>query len=357
MHNLPREEFRMRHIYAAIVVFLIAVSSLTSTVAQGAILYGYRLAGQRIISFDSENPGTLLSDIAANIPLEFTELLGLDFRPATGQLYSLYNNFVTLAVYTVDPVSGIAVRIGSGGLALPGGTAFGMAFNPLVDRIRLIDNLGNNRRYNPTTGDLAGTDTTLAYVAGDPGDPGGPNVTHIAYSTATLNASGLLVTTLYGIDATRNTLVRIGGVDGNPSPNSGAVTTIGSLGVGGNLSGGFVITPRTNKAYAVLNVGAGAQATLYEINLATGAATFRGVVGTGLQIDGLAVKDTSSCYDLDGDGKILPTTDGLLLLRAMLGMTGASVTANALPTPAPPRSTWTAIRNHLNANCGLNFSP
>ncbi len=349
----------MRSIYVITIVFLIAVSSFASTAAQGAILYGYRLAGQRIISFDSDNPGILLSDVATNIPLEFAELFGLDFRPATGQLYSLSSNFLTFRVVTIDPVNGSVTGIGSGGLALPSGTNFGVAFNPLVDLIRLTSNLGSNQRYNPITGVLVATDSALTYAAGDPGGPGAPNVAHIAYSTAALNASGVLATTLYGIDATRNTLVRIGGVDGNPSPNGGVVTTIGPLGISRNLIGGFVITPRTDKAYAVLNVGVGpgAQATLYEINLATGTATSRGLVGTGEQVDGLAVKDTNACYDLDGDGKILPATDGLMLLRALLGMTGASVTANVLPTPTPPRSTWTVIRNYLNSACGMTFSP
>jgi len=55
--------------------------------------------------------------------------------------------------------------------------------------------------------------------------------------------------------------------------------------------------------------------------------------------------------DVDGDGSIHATTDGLILTRVMLGMTGAAVSSAA--APGSPRSTWTDIRNYLNSNCAL----
>jgi uncharacterized delta-60 repeat protein len=56
--------------------------------------------------------------------------------------------------------------------------------------------------------------------------------------------------------------------------------------------------------------------------------------------------------DIDGDGKVLPTTDGLLLARASLGMTGSSVTSGAVGAGAL-RSTWPAIRDFLITQCGM----
>lgn len=56
--------------------------------------------------------------------------------------------------------------------------------------------------------------------------------------------------------------------------------------------------------------------------------------------------------DIDGDGKVLPTTDGLLLARASLGMTGNAVIAGAVGVGAS-RVTWVQIRDHLIMQCGM----
>ena len=66
------------------------------------------------------------------------------------------------------------------------------------------------------------------------------------------------------------------------------------------------------------------------------------------------VASAASCtVDIDGDGAILPTTDGLVLLRAMLGLTDAAALAAA---PGAPRRTWASIRPILVA-CGMNVAP
>lgn len=56
--------------------------------------------------------------------------------------------------------------------------------------------------------------------------------------------------------------------------------------------------------------------------------------------------------DIDGDGKVSPTTDGLLLARASAGMTGNAVTTGAVGVGAQ-RSTWAAIRDYLVMQCGM----
>ncbi|MFN3629248.1 MAG: hypothetical protein ACK4XK_04180, partial [Casimicrobiaceae bacterium] len=58
--------------------------------------------------------------------------------------------------------------------------------------------------------------------------------------------------------------------------------------------------------------------------------------------------------DLDGNGRVDALTDGLMLLRVALGLSGAAVTANALGD-APTRVDWTAIRAYLNSQCGLSL--
>jgi len=60
--------------------------------------------------------------------------------------------------------------------------------------------------------------------------------------------------------------------------------------------------------------------------------------------------------DLDGNGSIDALTDGLLLLRAMFGLTGTSVTNGAIGGGMVARGNWAAIRSYLNGNCGANFA-
>jgi hypothetical protein len=59
--------------------------------------------------------------------------------------------------------------------------------------------------------------------------------------------------------------------------------------------------------------------------------------------------------DVDGNGVIDAATDGLMIVRAMLGFNAEAIVAGALGS-APPVGTWrntaAAIRSHLNAVCG-----
>ncbi len=60
--------------------------------------------------------------------------------------------------------------------------------------------------------------------------------------------------------------------------------------------------------------------------------------------------------DIDGDGKVLATTDAVLLARVALGVTGNAVMAGALGVGAT-RTTWTGIRDYLVSQCGMNLAP
>jgi hypothetical protein len=74
------------------------------------------------------------------------------------------------------------------------------------------------------------------------------------------------------------------------------------------------------------------------------------IVSTGTQI-------TSCSLDIDGSGGAPnAASDGLMLVRAMLGFTGTEVTNGAVVS-TPPRNTWALIRAYLNANCGTSFAP
>lgn len=65
------------------------------------------------------------------------------------------------------------------------------------------------------------------------------------------------------------------------------------------------------------------------------------------------VKFAPSCsLDIDGDGVINATTDGLILLRAMLGFSGTTALANAVGSGAS-RSTWPQVREYLFDQCRM----
>ena len=60
--------------------------------------------------------------------------------------------------------------------------------------------------------------------------------------------------------------------------------------------------------------------------------------------------------DIDGDGVVSATTDGLMLLRVALGLTGDAVVTNAT-APGAPRNTWALVKPYLVQQCGLALAP
>ncbi len=55
--------------------------------------------------------------------------------------------------------------------------------------------------------------------------------------------------------------------------------------------------------------------------------------------------------DIDGDGLALGSTDGLLLLRSLIGLTGTTATNGAVASLPASRRAWTAARDYLNQTC------
>lgn len=155
---------------------------------------------------------------------------------------------------------------------------------------------------------------------------------------------------------------------GNPLPNTcvGSVTCGGTavvatpsvVGAGGMISPStpvttaagqtvvFTLTPNVARRAAVAGTcGGNLVGNIFTTNLITANCT---VIATFPDV---------GCLDVDGNGVVDPLTDGLMLLRAMFGLTGTSVTNSAIGTGTPSRTTWTTIRTFLNANCGMNFAP
>ena len=90
-------------------------------------------------------------------------LRGIDFRPATGELYGVGSDSI---VYHVSPVTGRTVAEGPAFAPMLNGRFFGVDLNPTVDRIRVTSDAKQNLRLVPDTGALAGADADL-----NPNDP------------------------------------------------------------------------------------------------------------------------------------------------------------------------------------------
>lgn len=252
-------------------------AALATIVAAGALLAGPSSAEQIIgltntntlLSFDSATPGAGSSQIAITGLAAGEQLFDIDFRPANGQLYSLGS---TGTIYTIDPTTGVALLSsvlvadpvndtnGNGLFAGLAGTRFGIDFNPVPDRLRVVSDTGQNLRINVSTG---GTITDLVLNGAS------SRAVSVAYTNADTNpATG---TELYYIDSgSPGTLFE------TAAPNNGTLATVGSLGQNTDDNVGFDVSGVSGTAFTSLTVSGAS--SLFSVNLDTGATTSLGAV-------------------------------------------------------------------------------
>ena len=281
---------------------------------------------------------TFASGLEAALPLTGLNtgdtLVSIDRRPQNGFLYGLgYNAGAgTVQLYSISPTTGIAAPLGATGtfIASDGvtpvpvgagaGTAFGMDFNPTVDRVRVVNSAGQNFRMNPNNG--AFVDGTAGGVLNMDGGINGPTsgVQETAYTNSTANST---VTTQYALDLTTDALCIQ-----NP-PNAGTQTQCQTLSTPVDAVLGFDIAPGINvttasapangSGVAVLKLTGQTNETLANVNLATGAVTALGPIGAG-GITGLAVQQPA------GTRFVGLSADGIELLRFSSAAPGSAVT-------------------------------
>ncbi len=259
---------------AVCVVFTLVMAPLSvAHAAPPQATFAYALTDtNRLLLFNVNTPGTILRNVQITGLQPGDDLLGIDARPATGELFGVGRSG---RVYVINPVSGQATPV-SPLAAIPGygpSEEIGMDFNPVVDRIRIVSDLGTNRRLNPNTGATAAIDPNLNGAT--------TSATGAAYTN---NFPGTAGTTLYDISPAIDSLVI------QAPPNNGTLTTVGPLGVNTSVAVGFdiVTVGGVNSAYASLTVG-GNVSRLYTINLGTGAATLVGPIGSNQLVFGLAI--------------------------------------------------------------------
>jgi hypothetical protein len=249
--------------------------------------------GNELVTFDSATPATTAATAVTGL-MPGETLVGIDFRPANGALYGITDQG---RIYTIA-VSG-AATLASTSSVVPAGTAFGVDFNPVADRMRVVSDTDQNLRIDVTTG-TAITDTSLLFAPADPNAAANPNAAAAGYTNS---AAGVVTTTLYVIDPGTDVLATQ-----NP-PNNGTLNTVGGLGVDATASAGLDISRAGNTAYAALTVGA--TTGLYRIDLATGAASSLGTIGSGAGVRGLAVAPPPAPEEADVYG----VTDANVLVR------------------------------------------
>jgi hypothetical protein len=266
-----------RPLSALVALALVAAGAATLTAAPasaaagGALVYGLT-TDNKLVSFRAETPGSTISEVAITGLQAGEDVVGIDVRPATGELYAVGS---TSRVYVVNPTTGAATLSGApltdatGGAALTlSGAAFGVDFNPVPDRLRVVSDAEQNLRINVATGSTI-VDGALAYAAGDAGAGSNPAVTAAGYTN---NVAGTTTTTLYDVDTASDVLVTQ-----NP-PNAGTLNTVGSLGIGDVTAvAGFDVAAGSGTAYAALTTAAGTG--FYTVNLTTGAATLVAAAG------------------------------------------------------------------------------
>ena len=277
-----------------------------------------------LLGFDAATPATTVARSITGLAAGET-IVGIDVRPATGEVIGVGLVGTVGRVYRIDATTGAATQIGSTPFAVAAtAPTWSVDFNPTVDRIRLTNSAGDSYRLNPLTGALAATDTDIAPA----------KASAVAYDRSVATTT---VTTLYAIDDVANTLNTIGGPDGVPSPNGGATIARGALGVttDSNLVG-FDISP-IGEGVAALSVAG--STGLYTVDLASGGAQLIGLLGDGtpdvidvafvakFAVGGSQFTSVAASRLLDTRSGVKPAADSTTTLQ----VTGvAGVPANAM---------------------------
>ncbi|MES2830455.1 MAG: DUF4394 domain-containing protein [Pseudomonadota bacterium] len=254
-------------------------------------------ASNQLIRFNAAQPDIIIS-AKPILGLQAGEkLVGIDYRIAKGMLYGIGS---TGRLYQIDPAMATARLVGSGPFPVAlSGTEIGIDFNPTVDRIRVVSNLGLNMRLHPDTGAVIDsdpvlngiqTDGPLAYTMGDVNHGKVPSLVAAAY---TYNKTNEKLTTNFAIDGKYGALVTQGSREGvvpAVSPNTGQLQSVGPLGIDRFEQASFDIADVSGTAFIAATTVGKKRSEFYQINLATGKAALIGRIGVDDVIVGMAIE-------------------------------------------------------------------
>ncbi len=312
----------------------------------GVPLIGLTADGTQLLRLNSASSGTAITAVITGVTAGET-LVGIDLRPATGQLYGLGINDAanTGTLYLIDPQTGTAAIVGAGAgqiafvdamgnpVDLPAAnTGFGFDFNPTVDRIRVVTATGLNFRLNPITGLAVDGNTGVTGINPDGVINGLPvGSTGISATAYTNSFNGTTATTQYTLDPTSNSLFIQ-----NP-PNNGTQTVQLSVTLNGapldfTEASGFDIPSNvrvtasnaatSGRGVAALSVGG--VTNLYAIELGTGAATLLGPIGSGTSLAGLTVAESPTGTVAFGNPTYTVAENGTAIALNLVRTSGSS---------------------------------
>ncbi|WP_231464164.1 MULTISPECIES: DUF4394 domain-containing protein [unclassified Pedobacter] len=240
-------------------------------------------ADSKLLLINANTPSTVTSQVSITGLQTGETILGIDFRPSTGQLYGIGSSS---RLYVIDQKTGVARSISAAPFSpVLSGTSVAFDFNPTVDRIRLVTSTGQNLRLNPETGTVAATDGTINGVTN-------AKVTAAAY---TQNKAGATTTVLFDIDVANDKLHK------QDPPNDGKLVEVGSLGYDVEDASGFDINPDGTSALAAMSVGG--TSSLFIIDTNTGKASKIG--NFTQQITGLAIPTEAVAYAISATNDLL----------------------------------------------------
>ena len=252
-------------------------SSPNSQDAAKRIFFATDSAGN-LLSFRGNAPEAARSRQITGLPMG-VGLKGIDFRPATGDLYGLGSDKV---VYRVNPQTAIAVAEGpafeTAATALTG-DRIGFDFNPTVDKIRVTSDADDNLRLDPDPGSLLMSDTKLT--------PAGVTVVGSAYTNSSFAAFVMrpATTSLYAYD-TGSASDRVWLQ--NPA-NAGTLMNPAPLKIDLGTHVGFDIAGSNNVGYVAGTPQGQSRARLYAVDVTSGDTRQLGRIGhAGVTITGLA---------------------------------------------------------------------
>ncbi len=247
---------RQLKLFALAGVLAASACAATSAQAEGWIVA--LVDGKSIATID---PAT--RKVASKADIKGAEkLIGIDVRPADGMLYGIA---VDGSVVTIDPKSGQATVKSKLSEKFKPDVTHIVDFNPVVDRIRLMNAEGANLRVSADEGKWFG-DQSHKYKEGDVNAGKRPKVVAAAYTNSW---KGTKMTTLYDIDAATGALVT------QAPPNDGVLNTVGPLGI--KLDGPVafnIVSQGEDKNDGWLVTGG----ALYSVDLKTGKASMVGKI-------------------------------------------------------------------------------
>jgi hypothetical protein len=290
-----------------------AISFLFCISAHATLIYGVASQGnsQFLVTFDTSSPTNVLSSVPLSGLGASDSILGIDIRPATGQLYALRAKNSIYEIATISS-TGAVTSIGSSGVTV-NGFGHGFDFDPTIDRIRVVTDTDKNYLFDPNTGALQTTGADLAYASGDPNFGHNPNVIGAAYSN---NFNGAATSQLYGIDIANGVLV-------TQANSTGVLTTVGAIGQISTSLTGFDIPGTANFGYATGSAPNDGTSSLFQVNLATGNSFSLGNIGivvTAMTVE--LVPEPSTCATAIAGACIIllkqrNSSDRLVVLRQL----------------------------------------